>query len=151
MGQLKEQVDDVLSPEGVDFPETSLTERLDLRYLSQMVEFKSVPFVHPFGERYDLNRQLNKEGAPSRPFESQHSCVVCDCSTPQMSTNLLKEMKSPLASPDWAAHSINGPRMIMMSKQEMQEIARADKKALVALMKAQRSLKTKHMRAAGQE
>merc|ERR1712130_118537 len=115
------------------------------------VEFKSVPFVHPFGERYDLNHRLSEEDAPLGPFESQHSCVVCDCSTPQKLSNLLQEMKSPLATPNWAAHSINGPRLIMLGAQEMQEVTQADKKTMVALLKAQRSLKTKHMLAAGPE
>merc|ERR1712130_372651 len=131
MGQLKEQVDDVLSlTEGVDFSQLSLTERLDVRYLSQMVEFKSVPFVHPFGERYNLNQRLDKEAAPRGSYTSQHSCVVCECTTPQRLSNLLKEMNSPLATPNWAAHSINGPRLIMMTKQEMQEVTQADKKIM---------------------
>merc|ERR1712173_90783 len=141
--QLKEHMHDVLDDD--DFqPDVSVNERYDLQYLRHMVECRSVPFVHPFHERYRLNQTLAEDDAPPGPYQSEHSCIVCECGTPKQLQNLVVERKSALAKVDWKAHGINGPRMLMMSKKDIQPLLE-NKKDINAVMKAFKVLKMKHL------
>ena len=70
--------------------------------------------------------------------------MVCDCGTPQQLHNLVVERKSALAKVDWKAHAINGPRLLMMTKQQIESLLE-NKRDIHEVMNAFKVLKTKHM------
>lgn len=141
--QLKEHMHDVLFDETFK-PDLNVHERYDLQYLSHMVECKSVPFKNPFHERYRLNQTLAGDDAHPGPYQSEHSCIVCECGTPKQLKNLVVERRSALAKVDWKAHGINGPRMLMMTKPDIQALLE-NKKDIIEVMKAFKALKMKHL------
>merc|ERR1712137_233329 len=96
-----------------------LAERCDVRYLREMIEHNAVPYVHPFFSRYDENCQEPQSSGAQ--FHSRHSCTVCDWEKPEDLVNILGAGDNPLARLDWASSAINGPRMLMMKKEDLQE------------------------------
>merc|ERR1712154_298155 len=67
----------------------SIPERCDLRYLQEMMEHNSLPFIHPFYKRHEDNSKIS-ESMTTTEYQSEHSCVICDCGTPTQLANLLK-------------------------------------------------------------
>merc|ERR1712137_1434069 len=130
----------------IDTSSLSMEERLDLRYLKSMVMHDSIPFVHPFHHRHEVNQRLRDqdEKAPAIRFQATHECVVCDCGTPAQLVNLLKEWKSPLARLDWQAHAINGPRLINIKSADLLEMFHLAPRENAVMMKAIKACKKKH-------
>merc|ERR1712137_79066 len=130
----------------IDTSSLSMEERLDLRYLKSMVMHDSIPFVHPFHHRHEVNQRLRDEDekAPAIRFQATHECLVCECGTPVQLVNLLKEWKSPLARLDWQAHAINGPRLIKISSADLLEMFHLAPRENAIMMKAIKACKKKH-------
>lgn len=95
----------------------TVLDRLDVRYLRDMMKHRSLSFLHPFHQRYESNRKIH-----TGRKDSTHSCVACDCGDSVQFVNLVKEQKSPLARLDWMKTNINGPRAIMMKGEDLQQV-----------------------------
>ena len=122
----------------------SLEERLDIRYLKNMVSHEIIPFVHPFHQRHEYNQRALEESEDTTPFKSTHECVMCECGSPTQLINLLKEWKSPLSRLDWKAHNINGPRLIMIRRSELVSMFKLSPKEGTIMRKAIKVCKTRH-------
>jgi len=97
----------------------SLTERCDVRYLRTMVKHQSVPFIHPFFERYEKSH-----APPLGELKSQHHtvCTVCACATPSSLVDLLSDLHPPLAKLNWRRAGLNGPRMLMTTPLDLKQL-----------------------------
>merc|ERR1712110_955678 len=125
-----------------DLSSLNVVERLDVRYLREMIFHNSVPFLHPFSERHELNSTLVSD--KDMEYQSEHSCVVCDCTQPTQLFNLLKERGSSLAQLDWNRYSINGPRMIMMTAHEILDMFELSKQDIRRCMTDLKVLQMEH-------
>lgn len=132
------EADDTFSLAG-SHDDLSLTERCDVRYLRTMVKHQSVPFIHPFFERYESHAALGE-------LKSQHHtvCAVCACATPSSLVDLLSDLHPPLTKLNWQRAGLNGPRMLMMTPLDLKQLFNLSPEDAKMYWQAIQVLRNKH-------